>query len=131
MSMNRLRRGEMCHLHHSYFCCGRQQPFARKNFPVRKLQTPGVRIVEDVHHPRGYREICSLPEKRHRKMKLLASGLRECFYCHEELTDFRDIELAHLEPKGMGGARRDDHMDNLTLAHRSCNRENGSKRPAA
>jgi hypothetical protein len=31
----------------------------------------------------------------------------------------------------MGGARHDDHADNLTLGHRSCNLENGSRRPAA
>jgi hypothetical protein len=43
---------------------------------------------------------------------------------------YGEIELCHKEPKGMGGARRDDHTDNLTLACRICNRENGSRRPS-
>ncbi len=31
--------------------------------------------------------------------------------CHEEFTDYNDIVPDHREPKGMGGAWRDDHPD--------------------
>jgi hypothetical protein len=56
-----------------------------------------------------------------------------CFYCNGDLrkAEYAEISLCHVEPKGMGGARHDDHMDNLVLGHHSCNLENGSKRPAA
>lgn len=72
----------------------------------------------------------SEPERRRRKLKL-CEKISDCFYCHEPLESFSDTDLSHIEPKGMNGARRDDHWDNLTLAHRRCNNLNGSKRPAA
>jgi 5-methylcytosine-specific restriction endonuclease McrA len=34
----------------------------------------------------------------------------------------------HIEPKGMGGAWRDDHRDNVQAAHRRCNLQKGSRR---
>ena len=47
----RLRRNEYCPIHKSVSCCGREQmPYARR------LQ-PGIRRIEDPHHPRGYREL--------------------------------------------------------------------------
>ena len=135
--MNRLRKRELCPLHKSYWCeChgGRNSFLVRKKKSVRS--TPfrpqlAVDRVEDPHHPRGFREICSLKEKRRRKNELIASGAG-CLYCPEPFTNYREIELAHKEPKGMGGssgasAFHDDHMDNLGLAHRSCNHANGSK----
>jgi len=128
---NSLRRGEFCPLHKSFFCCGRETPFTRKNASQRFKSSPAVEIIQDEHHPRGFREICSPAELRRRKHVLLSRGIKDCFYCEDPLTTYQDTELAHKEPKGMGGARHDDHWDNLALAHRLCNRENGSKRPAA
>ncbi len=130
--MKPLRKGEMCPLHHSFFCCGRtfrEQKKRSQPFPSRN----GVRRIDDPHHPRGYREICSNAELRRRKHALMSAGVLECFYCHGDLrkSDYAEIDLSHIEPKGMGGARHDDHRDNLTLAHRKCNLENGSRRPAA
>jgi hypothetical protein len=133
--MNRstlLRKGEMCPLHKSFYCCGRVRPEEKKRnqpFPSRN----GVRHVEDTFHPRGYREICSASELRRRKHALMSRGELKCFYCHGDLRkeEYADIDLCHIEPKGMGGARHDDHLDNLILGHRSCNLENGSRRPAA
>lgn len=130
--MNRLRRNQMCPLHRSFFCCGRNTPFTRKNAaPKLRHSTPDSTIIEDRFHPRGYREKCSPRELTRRKMRLMLSGVKLCFYCQQEFTDFREVELAHKEPKGMGGARHDDHMENLTLAHHACNHENGSRRPVA
>jgi hypothetical protein len=54
----KLRRNEPCPVHRSLFCCGREQ----MRTPTR-LQ-PGVRRVEDPHHPRGYRELRSPAEMR-------------------------------------------------------------------
>jgi hypothetical protein len=69
---------------------------------------------------------------RRRKHMMMASGkFEDCYYCHESLilSTYDQIEAIHIEPKGMGGARHDDHPSNLALGHRVCNRENGSKRP--
>lgn len=130
--MRSLRKGQRCPLHNSYFCCGRNKPLDRfEDKPRFRRQNLDVRIVEDPHHPRGFREICSSRELQRRKWKLAESGIKNCFYCHEALTDYRETDLAHIEPKGMGGGRRDDSWENLTLAHRSCNNQNGSKRPPA
>src|SRR5262249_32111368 len=121
----------------SYFCCGRKTPLERK--PVngtqrqakqRLLNRNGVRVIEDQFHPRGFRELCSQAELNRRKHKLLSQGIRNCFYCGEEFIDYREIVVAHKEPKGMGGARHDDHISNLTLSHKLCNLENGSRRVA-
>jgi hypothetical protein len=34
----------------------------------------------------------------------------------------------HIEPRGMGGARRDDRQENIQATHPLCNMEKGSKR---
>jgi len=51
---------------------------------------------------------------------------RKCAICHEEFTDYSDIVPGHKDPKGMGGAWRDDHPDNVRAAHWWCNGEKGS-----
>jgi hypothetical protein len=37
------------------------------------------------------------------------------------------VELAHKNPKGIGGGLHDDHLSNLAPSHKLCNRLNGSK----
>jgi hypothetical protein len=122
----RLRKNEICPLHRSKYCCGRERPAAQASRLSRWPLTQPVKRIEDPHHPRGYREVCTNNELRKRKMKLLQSS-KECFYCHEEFEDFGEVELCHLISKGHGGGKHDDSFDNLVLGHRSCNRENGSK----
>jgi hypothetical protein len=34
----------------------------------------------------------------------------------------------HIDPKGMGGARRDDHPENIQAVHFCCNGKKGSTR---
>jgi hypothetical protein len=130
--MTQLRKGQLCPIHHSFYCCGRQQ---RERKPPRKSEFvgPGIRRVADSAHPRGYREICSPAELTRRKHRLMASGKLICIYCGGNLREceYSDVALCHLEPKGMNGARRDDHIGNLALGHHVCNLENGSRRPAA
>ena len=118
----KLRRNQLCPIHRSLFCCGREQ-IQRQ----RTLQ-PGIRRVEDPHHPRGYRELRSPAEMRkllNRKIRL-QGGI--CAICHEEFTDYSDVVPDHRNPKGMGGAWRDDHPDNIQATHYWCNDEKGSTR---
>jgi hypothetical protein len=51
---------------------------------------------------------------------------RKCAICHEEFTDYNDIVQDHRDPKGMGGAWRDDHPDNIQATHWWSNGEKGS-----
>lgn len=53
-----------------------------------------------------------------------------CAICGRPFTDYGDVVPDHKGPKGMGGARRDDHPDNIQAAHRLCNSEKGSRRVA-
>ena len=118
----KLRRKEFCPIHKSLSCCGRGK--ARK----QRRAWVTVQRIEDPHHPRGYRERRSPAEMR----KLLARKIVEqdmkCGICGEAFTDCNDIVPDHIEPKGMGSSRRDDHPDNIQAAHRRCNIEKGSTR---
>ena len=122
ISTMRLRSNEFCPIHRSLSCCGRE------TLPKPRLVRLGVQRVEDPHHPRGYRELRSPAEMR----KLLNRKVRQqagiCAICHEEFTDYNDVVPDHKNPKGMGGAWRDDHPDNIQATHWWCNDEKGSKR---
>ena len=118
----KLRGNELCPIHNSLFCCGRERP-ARS---CRRWT--GVRRIEDPRHPRGYRERRSPAEMR----RLLRIKIREqkgrCAICGREFRHFGDAVPDHIQPKGMGGAWRDDHPDNIQAVHRRCNFRKGSKR---
>jgi len=88
----------------------------------------GVKRVEDPHHPRGYRELRSPAEMRKLLNRKIVEQNRICPICLEEFTDYNDVVPDHKEPKGMGGAWRDDHPDNIQATHWWCNEEKGSTR---
>lgn len=88
----------------------------------------GVQRIEDPHHPRGYRELRSPAEMRKLLKRKVAEQNSICAICHEEFTDYNDIVPDHRDPKGMGGAWRDDHPDNIQATHWWCNEEKGSTR---
>ena len=71
-------------------------------------------------------------DRRGEMRKLLNVKIRQqagiCAICHEEFTDYNDIVPDHTDPKGMGGAWRDDHPDNIQATHWWCNGEKGSTR---
>ena len=90
----------------------------------------GVRRVEDPHHPRGYRELRSAAEMRKLLNRKIVEQGRKCAICNEEFTDYNDIVPDHRDPKGMGGAWRDDHPDNIRATHWWCNGDKGSTRMA-
>ncbi len=54
----RLRLNELCPIHRSLSCCGREL------LAKPKLVRLGVQRIEDLHHPRGYRELRSPAEMR-------------------------------------------------------------------
>lgn len=118
----RLRANEFCPIHKSISCCGRE--FIPKPRTIR----PGIQRVEDPHHPRGYRELRSQAEMRKLLKRKIVEQDKKCAICHEEFTDYNDIVPDHKNPKGMGGAWRDDHPDNVRAAHWWCNSEKGSTR---
>lgn len=118
----KLHRNEYCPIHRSLFCCGREQ--------VRKQRRPWVpvRRIDDPHHPRGYRELRSPAEMRKLLSRKIIEQDMKCGICGEDFTNCNDIVPDHIDPKGMGSARRDDHPDNIQAAHRQCNLEKGSRR---
>jgi hypothetical protein len=119
----RLRRNQLCPLHHSLFCCGRET--IPKQKPQRQL---GIRRIEDPHHPRGYRELRSIGEMRKLLDRKIAAQHALCALCKERFTEYGDIVPDHISPRGMGGAWRDDHPDNIQAVHWWCNGEKGSSR---
>ncbi len=108
----RLRRNEYCPIHRSRFCCGREA-IQRTPRPVR----PGVQRVEDLHHPRGYRELRSPAEMRKLLKRKVIEQNGKCAICLEEFSDYTDVVPDHIDPRGMGGAWRDDHPDNVQATH--------------
>ena len=120
----RLRRNEFCPVHKSISCCGREL------IPKTRTMRLGVQRVEDPHHPRGYRELRSPAEMRKLLNRKIVDQDKKCAICHEEFTDYNDIVPDHRDPKGMGGAWRDDHPDNIQATHWWCNGDKGSTRMA-
>ena len=119
----RLRRNQLCPIHRSQFCCGREAiPRERRQ---RQL---GVRRIDDPQHPRGYREIRSNAEMRKLMDRKIVAQNGICALCNERFTDYGDIVPDHISPRGMGGAWRDDHPDNIQAVHWWCNGEKGSSR---
>jgi hypothetical protein len=88
----------------------------------------GVQRIEDPHHSRGFRELRSNAEMRKLLNRKIATQNRMCGLCKEAFTNYNDIVPDHINPKGMGGAWRDDHPDNIQAVHWWCNGEKGSSR---
>ncbi len=84
--------------------------------------------VEDPHHPRGQRELRSPAEMRKLLNRKIVEQNQICPICLKEFKDYNDIVPNHRDPKGMGGAWRDDHPDNIQATHWWCNGEKGSTR---
>lgn len=108
----RLRRNQLCPIHRSIFCCGRE------SIPNKRRQRQlGVRRVDDPQHPRGYREIRSNAEMRKLVNRKIATQNGVCALCKERFSDYNDAVPDHFNPRGMGGAWRDDHPDNIQAVH--------------
>lgn len=119
----RLRRTQICPIHHSRFCCGREGILKKG-----RTYQMGVRRVDDPHHPRGYRELRSNGEMRKLLDRKITAQNGICGICKERFTDYSDVVPDHISPCGMGGAWRDDHPDNIQAVHWWWNGEKGSIR---
>ena len=119
--MNR-RRNEYCPIHRSIFC--RDPERTRKEHRLRL----GIQRIEDPHYTRGFRELRSLAEMRKLLNRKIVEQDGKCAICHREFTDYNDVVPGHKDPKGMGGAWRDDHPDNIQATHWWCNGDKGSTR---
>jgi hypothetical protein len=80
-----------------------------------------VQRIEDSHHPRGYRELRSKAEIRKLLDRKIIEQNRQCAICQVAFTNYNDIVPDHIDPRGMGGSRRDDHPENIQAVHFSCN----------
>lgn len=118
----KLHRNQYCPIHHSRFCCGREEASKAGRL------TMGVERIDDPNHPRGYRELRSPAQLQKLLTQKIFAQQGNCGICHEPFTDCNDVVPDHIEPKGMGAARRDDHPDNIQAAHRLCNLLKGSRR---
>jgi len=119
----KLRRNQNCPIHRSLTCCGRE--LKQKRIRARR---PGVQRIEDPQHPRGYRELRSRAEMRKLLDGKIVEQNRQCAICQVAFTSYNDVVLDHIDPKGMGGSRRDDHPENIQAVHFWCNGEKGSTR---
>jgi hypothetical protein len=119
----RLRRNQLCPIHRSRYCCGREA------IPrVKAVRQFGVRRIEDPLHPRRYRELHSNAEIRKLLDRKIVSQGGKCGIGEAGFTDYNDVVPDYINPRGMGGARRDDHPDNIQAVHSWCNGEKGSSR---
>src|SRR5271156_4905169 len=81
----RPRPHELCPIHKSLSCCGRDL------LPKPKLIRLGIQRVEDPHHPRGYRELRSPAEMRKLLNRKIVKQGGICAICHEDFTDYNDV----------------------------------------
>lgn len=102
------------------------RPRLRDRAPKRPQVLDDVVRIEDQRHPRGYREVCSVGELARRRDTKLREQQGLCAICWKPVR--REPSVDHVNPRGMGGALRDDHVDNLQGAHRYCNERKGSRR---
>lgn len=121
----------LCPIHRRRDCCGRSE-FVRYA-QVKKI-THG--IWENIGHGRARardgsgRERLSKAAIKRRKDFLLRCGTL-CAACGKKFDDYREVELAHIHGKGLGGAFRDDGDRNTTLMCAKANRIQGGMDLAA
>lgn len=121
----------LCPIHRRRDCCGRSEVH---RYSQAKKTTHG--IWEDIGHGRSRardgsgREKFSPAAKRRRKEKLLKLKT-PCAACGVQFDDYREVELAHIHGKGLGGAFRDDGDRNTTLMCAKANRIQGGMDLAA
>ncbi len=118
----KLRPNDLCPIHRSRFCCGR-------DFKRIEKQGKWITIGPGI---RKHMETGLIRRSPSAMRLLLAKKVAEqhnfCALCQEEFTDARDIVADHREPRGMGGARRDDSEANIQAVHSRCNLDKGSRR---
>ena len=56
----------------------------------------------------------------------IAEQNRQCAICEVAFASYNDIVPDHIDPRGMGGSRRDDHPENIQAVHFWCNGDTSS-----
>jgi hypothetical protein len=82
----RLRRNQICPIHRSRSCCGRE--VVRQE---RRGRQVGVRRIDDSQHPRGYRELRSNGEIRKLLDRKIVMQNGRCGICEEKFTALPDL----------------------------------------
>jgi hypothetical protein len=120
--MSSLRPQERCPIHRSLTCCGRAAISERSlQFAAKYREiSPGMRVYPDGHIERS-------PAALKRRKDALLRAKQPCRACGLEFDDYSDVELAHDQPKGMNGWKRDDSDENTFLIHSVTNRDQGSR----
>jgi len=128
----KLKRNQVCPIHRRRDCCGRAELENRRQSSRSKWETvrPGVRRIRDEHarHPDGYRYRLSKSEMTKVLIKKVQEQFGWCSICQTMLEDMQDVVPDHKDPRGMGGAWRDDRPENIGAAHELCNSKKGSSR---
>lgn len=74
----KLRCNELCPIHRSISCCGRDM-LARP-----KLIRLGIQHIDDPHHPQGYRDLRSPAEMRKLMKRKIVEQQGICPICNED-----------------------------------------------
>lgn len=93
----------------------------KKREPVKYPDGEGGREVIDTSTAEGKRLW------RARTIFVWVSHGNLCGICGK-WVELDELTGDHINPRGMGGGKRDDRIKNLQPAHFSCNAEKGSKR---
>lgn len=126
----KLGRKERCPIPgHGYHCaCSRQGGKEKKALSSKWVQVrPGVFRIDDAHNPHGFRERRSKSELKKLTLRKVAEQQGLCCVCNEPFIDMDEVTTEHLNSRGAGGAKRDDHPDNIGASHGSCNSRKGSR----
>lgn len=108
-------------------CCGRSE-LPKRPDPRKKGIWTMVR--SGLWRAPDGREKKSPSLRTKRRNELLLAGT-PCAACGKKFDDYREVELAHIHGKGLGGAFRDDGDRNTTLMCAKANRIQGGMDLAA
>ena len=125
----KLARNQRCPLPgHGYRCpCPRQGEKKKVLGSKWVMVRPGVYRIDDPHHPRGFRERRSKSELKKLTLKKVEEQGGLCCVCNEPFLDMEEVTTEHLDSRGMGGSKHDEHPDNIGASHGKCNAEKGSR----
>ena len=120
--LRRLRKTEVCPIHRRSDCCGRGgvNVVSKRQSRQWELIAPGVRRYYDGREVRSKAALKLLKDQK------LRTNPR-CIFCLQPFTDYRDVDLCHIESCGMNGWRRNDSAMNTELGHRITNLDCGSR----
>ena len=128
----KLKAKELCPIHRRRDCCGRAEfhRYAQGAHRTSKWESlgHGWSRLPDSDSPDGYRYRLSASAMRRVVLRKLREQNNCCGICGREFYDMSEVVPDHIQPKGSGGGRRDDHPRNIQAAHADCNIKKGSRR---